>query len=379
MKIVIFGLSITSSWGNGHATTFRALVGALAQRGHEVLFLERDLPWYAGNRDLPVPPYCRLVLYASLSDLAPYVNEIAEADCVIVGSFVPDGIPIGEWVTRIARGRTAFYDIDTPVTLTGVERAKCSYLSAKLIPQYQLYLSFTGGPILDLLERKYGSPAARAFHCSVDPERYFPHAQKARWDLAYLGTYSADRQPALTQLLVEPASHLPSLRFAVAGSLYPKDLRWPRNVERVEHLSPGRHCAFYNSQRFTLNVTREEMLRAGWSPSVRLFEAAACGIPIISDLWDGLETFFEPGREILTATAPEEVVEILEDLPEAERLLIGTRARERVLATHTAAHRAAELETLIGELPGTTSVHSKTRPPKRAARHTEEQSALACR
>ena len=351
MRFVFFGLSITSSWGNGHATTYRALVRELVARGHDVLFLERDVPWYAANRDLPSPPYGRSALYANLDELQDrFARQVRNADVVIVGSYVPDGVKVGEWVTRTARGVTAFYDIDTPVTLAKLARGDEEYISRALIPKYQLYLSFTGGPTLRYIERHYGSPRARVLYCSVDPELYYPELeQRLKWDLGYLGTYGEDRQPKLNALLVEPARRWSAGRFIVAGPLYPASLRWPRNVERVDHLPPGEHRAFYNAQRFALNVTRADMVRAGYSPSVRLFEAAACGTPLISDRWKGLETLFRPGAEILLADDAQQALAMLRDFPEEERLRIGERARKRVLAKHTAAQRAAELEQNIAE------------------------------
>lgn len=351
LRIVILGLSITSSWGNGHATTFRGLARELNERGHDVLFLERDVPWYAENRDLPAPPFCRTELYADLPELKRrFRAEIRNADLVIVGSYVPEGVPVGEWVTSVARGVTAFYDIDTPVTLAKLESGDLEYLSPELIARYQLYLSFSGGPILDRLERVYRSPMARPFYCSFDPSLYYPEAQEVRWDLGYMGTYSDDRQPPLERLMLEPARRLPDSRFVVAGPLYPAGITWPENVQRIEHLPPAEHRAFYNSQRFTLNITRAAMIRAGYSPSVRLFEAAACAVPIISDYWDGLESIFTPGKEILVARSPEETLRYLHDVTEAERQEIGRRARARVLSTHTAAHRAVELEGYALEL-----------------------------
>ena len=343
--IVIFGLSITSSWGNGHATTYRALVRALARRGHRVLFLERDKPWYAANRDLPRPPFGRTALYGSLAELRErWTDAVREADLVIVGSYVPEGVAAGRWVLDTARGVTGFYDIDTPVTLAKLARGEEEYLSAGLIPRYDLYLSFTGGPTLERLEREYGSPCAVPLYCSVDPELYFPETADPVWDLGYLGTYSPDRQPALEELLLGPAREWPAGRFVVAGPQFPDTGAWPANAGRIAHLPPGGHRRFYNGQRFTLNLTRADMVAAGWSPSVRLFEAAACGVPIISDWWPGLDAFFAPGREILIARSGREVLAFLRELPEAERAAIGARARERVLAAHTADHRAAELE-----------------------------------
>jgi spore maturation protein CgeB len=346
LRIVILGLSITSSWGNGHATTYRALVRELTARGHDVLFLERDVEWYASNRDLARPPHGRTALYRDINELKRrFSAAVEEADLVIVGSYVPEGAEVGEWVTQTARGSTAFYDIDTPVTLAKLARGEAEYLTTRLIPQYQLYLSFTGGPTLERLEQEYGSPMARPLYCSVDPALYYPEPSTIRWDMGYMGTYSDDRQPGLSRLLLEPALAWRDGRFVVAGPQYPRTTRWPRNVHRIQHLPPARHRRFYNAQRFTLNLTRADMVAAGFSPSVRLFEAAACGTPIVSDYWDGIETLFEPGEAILIARSSAEALEWVRDLPETERVAIGQRARSRVLSEHTAAHRAAELET----------------------------------
>ncbi|HYF39288.1 MAG TPA: glycosyltransferase [Gemmatimonadales bacterium] len=351
LRIVILGLSITSSWGNGHATTYRGLVRELAARGHDILFLERDVPWYASNRDLPRPKYGRTALYLDLTELKRrFASDVAEADLVIVGSYVPEGAEVGAWVSQTARGLTAFYDIDTPVTLAKLARGEDEYLTVDLIPQYQLYLSFTGGPTLERLETEFGSPMARPLYCSVDPELYYPEALEHKWDLGYMGTYSDDRQPGLSRLLIDPARAWREGTFVVAGPQYPKSIRWPRNVRRIQHLPPERHRGFYNAQRFTLNLTRADMIAAGFSPSVRLFEAAACGTPIISDYWDGLDTLFEPGKEILIARSSQDVLECIRDTSDEERRRIGHSARARVLAEHTAAHRASELETYALQL-----------------------------
>ena len=346
MKLVVLGLSLSSSWGNGHATTFRALLKAFAERGHDVLFLECDMPWYAAHRDEPAPDYCRLELYDGLPALERWRGEIAAADAVMVGSYVPDGIAVGRSVQQWADGVTAFYDIDTPVTLAKLARGECDYVSAEVIPGYDVYCSFTGGPTLRLIEREYGSPAARALYCSVDADRYRPTGAAPRWDLSYLGTYSIDRQPTLERLLIEPARRHPDKRFVVAGPQYPADIDWPANVERIEHLAPADHPDFYSASRLTLNVTRADMIAAGWSPSVRLFEATACGTPIVSDRWQGIDELLAPGSEIVLADDADDVDAALarDDLA-----AIGAAGRARVLAEHTARHRAAELEAHLRE------------------------------
>ena len=351
LKIAFLGLSITSSWGNGHATIYRGLVRELSARGHDVLFLERDDRGNAANRDLPDPPYGRTELYSDLRELKhEFAADIRDSDFVIVGSSVRDGIAIGEWVTRIAHGATAFYDIDTPVTITNLMKGNADYISAALIPRYQIYLSVTGGPLLNYIEKHYRPPKARTLYCSADATQYFPEQRPLKWDLGYMETYSDERQRALDRLLLEPARRWGEGRFAVAGPQYPRSVRWPRNVKRFTRVPVAKHRAFYNSQRFTLNVTSASMIAAGFSPSVRLFEAAACGTPIISDFWQGIETFFKPDEEILISHSPDETLIYLEEISELDRRRIGYRARERVLAKHTARHRAAELENYALEI-----------------------------
>jgi spore maturation protein CgeB len=345
LRIVVLGLSLTSSWGNGHATTYRALLNALHGRGHRILFLERDVPWYAAHRDLPQPPFAELKLYQDLTELMTrYAGPVQNADLVIVGSFVPQGVEVGDWVQRTSKGVTAFYDIDTPVTLAKLAGGDHEYLEPRQIAAYDLYLSFAGGPILDRLERQYGSPMARPLYCAVDPSLYYPEDQPLRWDLGYMGTYSQDRQPGVERLLIDVARQEDERCFVVAGPNYPTEIDWPANVQRIDHLPPAQHRTFYNSQRYTLNITRADMITAGYSPSVRLFEAAACATPIISDYWDGLETFFDLGRSLLVARSTEEVLGYLCEKNKEQRRAIGRAGYEQVMQRHTAGHRAIELE-----------------------------------
>lgn len=350
MKFVIIGLSVTSSWGNGHATTYRALLKELCKDGHEILFLEKDLPYYAANRDMPSPDFCKVGLYLTNEELFDhYKEEVKTADVVIVGSYVQQGVEVGDWVVKTAQGIKAFYDIDTPVTFAKLERKDYEYISPSLIREYDLYLSFSGGPILGQIEKYYGSPIARALYCSVDPENYYPEEQKKVWQMGYLGTYSTDRQPGVNLLLSTPALSSPDKNFVVAGPQYPADINWPENVERIEHLPPEKHRAFYNRQKFTLNITRMDMIKAGFSPSVRLFEAAACGVPIISDYWEGLTSLFEEGKEILIARSSDDVMDYF-SMNDHDRIAIGQRCRQAVLKNHTARARAGELIMYINEV-----------------------------
>lgn len=346
MSIVVLGLSLSSSWGNGHATTYRALLRSMAARGHDITFIERDVAWYAANRDLVAPDYCRLVLYRNVRELQAHRTKLAAADAVIVGSFVPDGIEVGELVLRTARGLTAFYDIDTPVTLAQLGGGTCTYLAARQVSRYDLYLSFTGGPTLQHLQKRHGSKCARALYCSVDVETFKPQKVARRWALGYLGTYSPDRQPTLDRLLVEPARRRPDLRFVIAGAQYPDPQSWPGNVTYIPHLTPAELPAFYSSLGWALNITRADMIKAGWSPSVRLFEAAACGAPLITDSWPGLDSILMAGTEIVTATDPDDVLSAL-GKSAARRQRIAEAARRRVTAVHSSDHRALELESWL--------------------------------
>lgn len=353
MKIVIYGLTITSSWGNGHATTYRSLAKALAIKGHNVHFVEKDVEWYRSNRDLPQPNFCTVHLYDDWDRSAQLLLKLAaDADAVVIGSYFPDAIPATRALLDAGYGPLIFYDIDTPITISQLcAYGKTEYLEAALIPHFSTYLSFTGGPVLRQLEECFGSPRAVPFYCSVDPDLYRPTGVLPEYscDLSYLGTYAEDRQPKLMRLLNDPAKAIPTGSFLVAGPQYPPDIFWRPNVRRIIHISPHSHPAFYSSSRFTLNLTRQNMIAAGYSPSVRLFEASACGAAILSDRWEGLDDFLSPGEEILLPNDEYEVTDILTNFPESKRIKLGQRARERILAAHTSAHRALQFEDIVSK------------------------------
>jgi spore maturation protein CgeB len=351
MKLVIFGLSITSSWGNGHATTFRALCQALNRRGHRIVFFEHNLEWYQNNRDLPHPPYCDVKLFEEWSQTLPLVRtELRDADVAMVGSYFPDGIAALEEMLSSRVPIKTFYDIDTPITVRNLKlHGLTDYLRREHLPDLDIYFSFTGGPMLDDLENSLGTPFAVPLYCSVDPEKYRELPRNAQFDcdMSYMGTYAPDRQPKIEELLCEPARRLPERKFIVAGPQYPESLEWPSSVERIIHLNPRHHAEFYCSSRMTLNVTRRDMIMAGYSPSVRLFEAAACAAVMVSDNWPGLDTFFAPGSEILLPTGSSDVERYITGYDEAELKRIGRAARERVLAWHTSDVRAREFEQAV--------------------------------
>lgn len=350
MRLVFFGLSLTSSWGNGHATTYRGLLSGLQRRGHEVTFFEKDADWYARHRDLPQPPQARLQLYQHWAEIRPAALRAAgEADAVIVGSYFPDAIPLLDDLLARGTALTCFYDIDTPVTLAELRTGRCRYLRADQIAALDLYLSFTGGPVLEELQRLWQARCVRPLYCACDESEYRRAQRPLRPPVAlsFLGTYAADRQAKFERLLLEPARRSPGQQFHVAGSMYPQPELWPANVEYQSHLAPGRHAEFYAASRFTLNLTRQAMVEAGYSPSIRLFEAAAAATPIISDPWPGLAGFLEPGREILLASSSSETQAILDNITVAEAAALGRAAQEHVLATHTCGQRAQELETYL--------------------------------
>lgn len=348
-QIVFIGLTMSSSWGNGHATTYRSLVKGLHQQGHSVTFLEQNVPWYASNRDLNSSPFCDLCLYKNVEDLRQrYLETIRRADLVIVGSYLQNGVEVGNMAIESAKGLTAFYDIDTPITLSKLKNQDYEYITPQQIPEYDLYLSFSGGEVLDILKLDYGASAPRPLFCSVDTDLYSPDNVSQKWQLGYLGTYSEDRQPTLNTLLVNAAKSNPEQSFVIAGPQYPDSRQWPENLEYINHLPPSEHRSFYNRQLFTLNVTRSAMISRGYSPSVRLFEAAACGTPIISDYWDGLDHFFEPGEEILIAETTDDVEQYL-SLPRAEIDQISEQAREKILKNHSSQKRAKQLVGYIRE------------------------------
>jgi spore maturation protein CgeB len=344
MDIVFLGLSLSSSWGNGHATTYRALLRGLHDLGSKVTFLERDVSWYADNRDLEEPGFCDLRYYGSISDLRTNHRQcLRDADIVVVGSFVPEGVAVIDTVAPLCTGSFCFYDIDTPVTLAKLTANDQEYLARRQVASFDIYFSFTGGPVLRRLHDEFGARRAEPLYCSVDETRYAPTGEQPVWELGYLGTYSPDRQPSMERLLIDTAKRMPDCRFVVAGPKYPNDIPWPDNIDRIAHLPPSEHASFYSRQRCTLNITRADMIAAGWSPSVRLFEAAASGCPIISDRWPGLGDFFPIGEAIQVADTTGDVCHALTVIGERQRSDVARRAQELVLTSHTGLARAREL------------------------------------
>lgn len=351
MKIIVFGLTISSSWGNGHATPYRALLRALHRAGHQVVFYERDVPYYARRRDFDAADFCRLVLHSDWKEVrAQAQREAGEADAIIHASYCVEGARIIEELSGIGTGLRVFYDLDTPITLEKLATSNCEYLRAGQIAGFDLYLSWCGGSLLDELQHRWHARRARPLYGCVDPETHarveVPEPYRCR--MSYMATYAADRQQKFEELFLDPARQRPSDRFVLAGSLYPEDTAWPDNLWRYPHVAPHDHPALYSGSRLTLNLTREVMARAGYCPSGRLFEAAACGSPIVSDWFDGLDKFFVPQKEIFIARETKDVLNAL-DSSDEELARMANLARERTLAEHTGERRAQQLISYLEE------------------------------
>ncbi len=350
MKLVIFGLTVSSSWGNGHATLWRGLWRALVAGGHTVTFFERDVPYYAEHRDVTELPGGRLVLYTDWDAVrGTAADELADADVGMVTSYCPDGRAACELVLGSNVDRKAFYDLDTGVTLARVAAGEdVAYLPAERLGGFDVVFSYTGGEALRLLQTQLHARRVAPLYGHVDPEAHYPvpAVERYRADLSYIGTYAADRQPAVQAMLIDPARRLPGRRFSIAGSMYPQDFPWASNIWFFKHLPPAEHPAFYCSSRLTLNTTRVAMAELGYCPSGRFFESAACGTPVLSDWWDGLDTFYTPGKEVLIARTTEEAMAAVE-LSDVEIAAVGRAARERTLDEHTSDDR---VETLLVEL-----------------------------
>ncbi len=347
MRLVIFGLSITSSWGNGHATLWRGLCRALVRKGYRIDFYERDTDYYAQHRDLTSLPGVNIVLYGEWDSVqAQASRSLQDADLAIVTSYCPDAKAAAARVMQSAAGVKIFYDLDTPVTLARLARGETvDYVPDNGYRDFDLVLSYTGGRALEELTRVLGARRAVPLYGSVDPDVHFPVAPRAEWqgDLSYLGTFAADRQAALQRLFVEPARRLPGHRFIMGGAMYDHRFPWTANLFFHPHVAPPDHPAFYCSSRATLNVTRADMAAMGYCPQGRIFEAAACGAPILSDAWEGLDTFLNPGEEIFVVNSTEDVLDVLNSSDET-LARVARRARERVLEQHTADRRASDFE-----------------------------------
>jgi spore maturation protein CgeB len=331
---------------------WRALIRSLAAQGHRVTFFERDVPYYAEHRDLTELDGASLVLYGDWPEITSCARrQLADADAAMVTSYCPDALAATDLIFD-SRAVRVFYDLDSPVTLARLSAGEqVGYIGGEGLAGFDLVLSYAGGMALTALRERLGAVRVAPLYGSVDPVCYRPAPQPEgpRAALSYLGTYAENRQSQLRRLFLEPAKRLPDQRFVIGGALYPPDFPWRPNIFFERHVYPPQHPRFYAAARSTLNITRAAMAACGWCPSGRLFEAAACATPILSDWWEGLDEFFIPGQEILVVDSAEDVLNALE-LSDRELSMFGAAARERALAHHTADCRATELVRLLSSV-----------------------------
>jgi spore maturation protein CgeB len=346
LRFVVFGLTASSTWGNGHATLWRGLAAALARRGHRLTFFEKDEPWYASHRDLGELPGGELHLHPGLPAAREQAARALEgADVAMVTSYCADADVATELVLASGAPVRAFYDLDAGVTLARLDAGEpVPWLPPDGLAAFDLVLSFTGGRTLRAMVERLGARRAEALFGFADPavHRPAPAVDAFRGDCSYLGTYAPGRQAGLEALFLGPAARSPERTFVLAGAMYDGAFPWRPNVRWVRHLEPALHPAFFCSSPLTVNVTRPEMAAVGHCPSPRLFEAAGCGVPVLSDPFPGVEDFFTPGEEVLVARDADEAAAAVA-LPREVLARVGRRARERFLAEHTADARAREL------------------------------------
>lgn len=346
LDLVIVGRSILSSHSNPMAELYRGLINELAHRGHRTTYLE---PYdFAGiaHRDMLRSPYCEVWTYGDVDTLIDeYLPAIQSADLVLLASGVPETDRIAQWIAQEARGITIYYDTDLARTSANLAQSTdCTFcLSAQTLGCFHLYLSTTGGPALAGLAENYGLHCARPLYESIDPFSYYRMDIEKSYDLGFIGNFKEERQHKLEELLLGPARTTPNRQFVLAGGSYPEDQKWPQNLTYLEHLPGTNHVDFYNRQACTLIVGRKDRSVLGYTPSRSLLAAAACGVPVLTENWDGIEHFFETGRELYCVSQSQEVLDVLYGTDEYTRLKLGSCARERVLAEHTTAHRAQQL------------------------------------
>jgi spore maturation protein CgeB len=361
VNIAFFGSSLTSAYWNGAATYYRGLLSALAERGHRVTFFEPDAYDRQRHQDLPDPAFARVVVFDDDEDAARQAVERARgADLVVKASGVGVHDALLEAAVLDLRGEgcvVAFWDVDAPATLARLEEDAHDPFRP-LVGRYDVVFTYGGGDPVVRAYEAFGARACHPIYNGVDPSTHHPVPPDDAFaaDLAFLGNRLPDRERRVEGFFLEVAERLPERRFLLGGSGW-DDKPMPHNVRSLGHVYTRDHNAFNVSPTAVLNVSRESMARMGFSPATRVFEAAAAGACLVSDAWEGIETFFEPGRELLVARSGDEVAEHVERLTPEEARRIGAAARRRALAEHTYDRRALEVEALLGV--GTTVVGSR--------------------
>ncbi len=352
LNIAFFASSLVSAYWNGAATYYRGIVRALAARGHRISFFEPDAYDRQSHRDMPDPDWANVIVYPAQREDDAYaaLEQARYADLVIKAS----GVGVFDRLLEEAvldlkspRTRVAFWDVDAPATLDRVRRDPADYF-AGLIPRYDMIFTYGGGPPVVAGYRELGARKCAPVYNALDPDTHFPAGPVQRYEgaLSFLGNRLPDREARVEEFFLKPAASC-DVPFVLGGAGW-DGKPMPSNVRYVGHVYTRDHNAFNCSAMAVLNISRESMARYGYSPATRVFEAAGAGACVISDTWEGMELFLEPGEEVLVARDGEEVARILHDLTPERASEIGRRARSRVHAAHTYAHRAAQLEELLG-------------------------------
>ncbi len=350
MKIAFFGSSLVSAYWNGAATYYRGIIRALASRGHQITFYEPDAWDRQKHRDIDDPSWADVVVYQPTESAAlDQIRRARRADVIVKASgvgvlddFLEEAVADAAGDSRIA----LFWDVDAPSTLDRVNSNPSDHFRS-LIPRYSAILTYGGGEPVTSAYRKLGARVCVPIYNALDPETHFPAPADERFsgDLGFLGNRLPDREARVDEFFFKPAALLPEMCFLLGGAGWTDKAMTP-NVRYFDHVYTRDHNAFNSTPRAVINISRESMARYGYSPATRVFEAAGTGACIITDQWEGIDFFFEPGSEILVAVNGDDVVSHLA-LPESRTSAIGKAAYRRVLADHTYAHRARQLEALL--------------------------------
>ncbi len=355
MKIAFFGSSLVSSYWNGAATYYRGMLKALAALGHEITFYEPDAFDRQRHRDIPDPPWASVVVYPATSDgwQAALANAGRSCDLLVKASGI--GVfdrELENAVPAFCRSHALciYWDVDAPATLESIGADPTHHLP-RLIPLYDLVLTYGGGDPVVAGYRRIGARVCLPIYNALDPVAHHPvpGCDRFRCDLGFLGNRLPDREARVDEFFIGAAALSPTRSFLLGGAGW-DDKPVPPNLRCIGHVGTGAHNAFFCSSLATLNVNRSSMARYGFSPPTRIFEAAGAGACLITDAWQGIEQFLEPGREVLVATDGEQVAALLAQLTPDDARRIGAAARARILAHHTYEHRARQVHELLGAM-----------------------------
>ena len=352
MKIFVFGSSLTSSYWNGAATYYRGIYKNLSALGHEVTFAEPDIYGRQQNRDTDQITYAEVVVYETPRQVDSLLARACDADLVVKHSGVgadDELLEAGVLECRSSETRVAFWDVDAPVTLARVEEnARDPF--RQLIPEYDFVFTYGGGPPVVERYTCLGARNCHPIYNAVDPETHHPVPPDPtlQSDLVFVGHRLPDRERRVEDFFLRAAAMTPEFSFVLGGEGW-AGKPMPANVRWIGHVGTGAHNRVNCSARMVLNINRDSMAQAGFSPPTRVFEAAGAGACLITDAWTGVETFFTPGSEILIASSAEEIVALLRNTGAEKAAQIGTRMRERALRDHTYGLRAQQVHEILNE------------------------------